>query len=176
MTPDELASPPRKRRWKRLIVALACVVAVTIIALLANTPKKEPVKVWFVRATNEMGEKKLVFQGTNGIARTMVCFTDVVTGATHHAKAPTSLRPSYDLALINAAAGTSFTFTLSAPPKGAPYYVEWSFHETPRVSTRWGRFRTGCCNFFIDHGMPRLARRFAPTPETHYIPSTEFKE
>ena len=60
MTPDAASTQPRKRSWKRLIVALACVVAVTIIALLAKAPRKEPVTVRFVRSTNEMGIKKLI--------------------------------------------------------------------------------------------------------------------
>src|SRR5438874_1098411 len=66
MTADAASSQPRKRGWKAWMLGLACVVAVATIALLANAPKPEPVKVWFVGYTNVYGRKCLVFAGTNG--------------------------------------------------------------------------------------------------------------
>ena len=78
--------------------------------------------------------------------------------------------------LASAAAGTNFTFTLDAPPKDVPYYVEWVPYYNSRPATRWERFRMGCFYFFSAHGMPVLARPFAAPLEKHYIPSTEIKQ
>jgi len=96
MIPDELPSPPRKASWKRWTLVLACVVVVIAFVLLASAPKPEPVKVWFVRATNELGVRKLVFEGTNGLPRPIVLITLATTGAVHHAKIVTRLHPVYD--------------------------------------------------------------------------------
>jgi hypothetical protein len=176
MTSDAASTPPRKRSWKRLVVALACVVAVTIIALLANTPKNQPVTVRFVRSTNELGIKKLVFEGMNGLPREIKLFAGVVTGAIHHAKAPAPVDPVYGWTITIPAAGTNFYFTLEAPSNDVPYYVMWWFYDIGSFATRWGRLRMGCRDFFRTHGMPRLAERFAFTADVHYIPSTEIKE
>jgi len=176
MTPDAASFQPRKRSWKRLIVALACVVAVVTIVLLATPPKPEPVKVWFVRATNVLGEKKLVFEGTNGSPREIVAFAVVVTGSAGSAKAPAGPVPSYDVSRAEAAVRTSFTLALATPPKDVPYRVMWWFDDIHYPQTREGRFRKACCYFFVNHGMPALARRFARKPDVHYIPSSEIKE
>src|SRR5690242_13354851 len=152
MTSDELPRPPRKRRWKRWIVALACVVAVTIVALLPETPKKEPVRVWFVRSTNEMGTNKLVFRGTNSIAREIAFSAWLFTGAIPHGKAQADADLFIDVTYDSVAARTNFYFALNAPPNAVPYYVEWKFVDLWRPKTRWYIFRLECCNFFCAHG------------------------
>ena len=80
------------------MLGLAGVVAVVTIALLAIAPKKEPVRVWFVRATNEAGVKKLVFEGTNALTREVTFSAYVVPGVmrdagftTRHAPGPAAL-------------------------------------------------------------------------------------
>jgi hypothetical protein len=176
MSADELPSPPRKRRWKRLLVALACVVAVITIALLASAPKPEPVKVWFVRATNELGVKKLVFEGTNSIPREIRVFAFVLPAAMGDTNTLTGLPPDTGGGSIKVPPGERFTFTLEVPPRVTLYYVSWEFDDTARELTRWGRLQTGCYNFFSAHGMPRVAARFAPPAHTHIIPSSEIKE
>ena len=176
MIPDAASSEPRKRSWKRWIVALACVVAVAIVALLANTPKKEPVKVWFVNSTNHFGYKELVFQGTNGIPRQIWLSASVFTGAIHQAKAPAGLSPPYYSDIAWPAAGTNFSFTLWKPRKDVSCYVMWHFDDFSAPATRWKRFRVRCYCFFRMHRMPALARPFEARAEVHYIPSTELKE
>jgi hypothetical protein len=176
MTSDAASTQPRKRAWKRLIVALACVAAVVTIVLLANIPKKEPVTVWFVRSTGSPGHKVLVFQGTNGTPREIQFGASIFTGAIRQAKTTADLGPAYGYTSANMAAGKSFYFHLDAPPEDAPYYVAWGFQELWSPMTRWERCRMACFNFFGSHNMPRLARRFLPTARGHYIPSTEIKE
>jgi len=173
---SELNSQPTKRRRKAWLIALAVVVAVVTIALLAILPKKKPVKVWFVRATNELGEKKLVFEGTNGIPRSIEFRACVVTGVTVYAQAPAVPYPNYDWTTDYPGAGTNFYFTLKAPPKDVPYFVECGFRDVGIASTRWGRFRWRCYDFLFTHGMRRLAERFDSRHELQYIPSTEIKE
>jgi hypothetical protein len=176
MTPDELPSPPRKASWRRLLLVLACVVAVTTIALLAITPKKEPVKVWFVRSTNASGVKTLVFQGTNGVPTQILFYADVFTNAPLQAKAAHALGPVNGWTRTNVPAGTNFILTLEAPPNNVPYYVVWAFSETGPPATLWGRFRRAGHDFFKAHGMPGLSRRFGHSGEAHSIPSTEITE
>jgi hypothetical protein len=197
MNPDELPRPPRKRRWKRLMVALACVVAVTTIALLSLTPKKEPVKVRFVGSTNSVGRKylllkgtkgvprssesfvgpkHLVFQGTNGLARQVNLCAGLVRGVILEDNALTGLPTFFDTTGVSAPTGTNFYFALKAPSDDVPYVVMWYFYDFPPRATRWERFRMGCQDFFVAHGMPALARRLVPPAETHFIPSTEIKE
>ena len=176
MTPDQLAETPRKRSWKRLILVLACVVAVITIVLLANAPKKEPVKVWFVRSTNELGLKKLVFQATNGLPTDITLSAWVVTGETTHAKAPGYLIPSYGAFFPLLFAGRSSDFALDAPPNDVTYHVEWMFDDMGRVSMRREGLRSRCFKFFNTHGMPRLGRCIYPPTVTRYISSTEIKE
>jgi hypothetical protein len=176
MTSDAASTQPRKRPWKRLIVALACVVAVTTIALLATPPKPEPVKVWFVRATNELGERKLVFQGTNGIRGGIIYTACIPTNSRLIPRVVFSGEVYHSYVTSRAEAGENFTFTLNAPPKGAVYNVMWWFDDIPFHKTRWGRLGGACYDFFRTHGMRDLAGRFVTTPELHYIPSTEIKE
>ena len=176
MTPDEPSAAPRKRSWKRWIVVLACVVAGTIIALLANAPKNPPVAVWFAQSTNLSGHKWLVFQGTNGTTRGIRYHAHLVTDSIRPPKTMGHLRSFSSQAAGAARAGESFSFTLEALPKEVPYHVTWFFYDQMPPATRWERFRTGCFDFFRAHGMYGLARRFMPTPKEHFIPSTEFKE
>jgi hypothetical protein len=142
---------------------------VTVIALLTETPKKEPVAVWFVHSTNEMGEKKLVFEGTNGTSRPIEFISCVVTGEVRH-------RGFYDASTVCPSAGTNFDFTVKMPPKDAPYYVRWEVRDHPLFVRPWNRFRVACGNFFRAHGMPALAGRFYPTARWHYIFPTDIKE
>jgi hypothetical protein len=176
MTPDALPSPPRKVSWKRWTLAAACVVAVIIFAMQETTPKKEPVAVWFVRATNYFGYTKLAFRGTNGLAGEVEFVACVVIGNVPHGKASARSGSPFDQIMLGADAGTNFDFILKVPPKDVPYYVEWAVDDFLTPTTRWERFRWGCCNFFSAHGMPRLAHRFLPRAKLHYIPSTEIKE
>jgi hypothetical protein len=165
------------------MVALGCVVAVTTVALLSLTPKKEPVKVWFVRSTNELGTNKLVFQGTNGISGEIEYFACVITNSIRHTdprlRDPETLnevRPFYSELTRRAASGETFYFNLEVPPKGTSYYLMWASDDRGQTATPWRRFRMVCYDFFRGHGMGRIAERFAPRIEMHYIPSTEFKE
>ena len=176
MSADAATSAPTKRGRKAWLIALAVVVAVVTIVFLANAPKREPVKVWFVRATNEAGVKMLVFEGTNAFPRHIFLGAAVVTGAIHQAKRP-DIYSSYDRGTNPyVAAGTNFYFTLNAPPKVIPYWVLWSSLDNPHVSTPWETLRWRCYDFLGTHGMPRLADHFAPSPNFHYIPSSEIKE
>jgi hypothetical protein len=152
------------------------VVAVVTIVLLATPPKPEPVKVWFVRATNYPDHKRLVFQGTNGTLERIELDAYAITGAVRHVSTMAGLGPTYHYTSAGVAAGTNFYFALEAPPKDVPYFVMWQFREMGGVSMPWEGFRWRCFKFFYAHGMHRLARRFEPTPEEHYIPSTEIKE
>jgi hypothetical protein len=169
MTPDELPSPPRKASWKRWTLVLACAVAVVTIVSLAIPPKPEPVKVWFVRATNEGGVKRLVFEGTNGVPRQIVFFVYAVIGAIPGGSVTNS-------ASAVVAPGAVSTFTLTAPPTGVSYYVAWGFIDRERANTLWCRARIRCGYFFIAHGMPLLADFLDPAPKVRYIPSSEIKE
>ena len=172
----EFSSQPTKRGRRAWLIGLAVVVALVTIVLLTNAPKQEPVRVWFVRATNELGEKKLVFEGTNGLPRGIAYSACVITGAIHHAEMSEEWTPYSDGIKTNAAARATFTFALEAPPKDAPYYVSWWFEGTNGPTTRWGKFRMACFDFLGTHGMYGLANRFAPVVESHLIPSSEIKE
>jgi len=172
----ELSSQPTKRGRKTWLIGLAVVVAVATIALLATPPKPEPVRVWFVRATNELGVKKLVFEATNGFPRGMVFYAGVFTGAIPHPKTQAPDYPVDGGIFALPAAGANFSFTLNAPSNDAPYFVTWEFQETKSLATRWGRFQMRCYDFCNAHGMTGLAGRFAAWRSVHYIPSTEIKE
>ena len=172
----EPSSQPTKRGRKAWLIALAAVVAVVMIMLLANAPKPEPVKVWFVRATNEAGVKKLVFEGTNGGKTEFRVSADVVPVVVDHSNTTEIGPPAWDGFGVAMAPGTSVVFTLKAPPKAMSYYVTWSYYGELKATTGWARFRIACFNFFRAHGMPRLAWRFAPRAKFHTIPSTEIKE
>ena len=161
----ELSSPPRKRRWKARLIGLECVVAAATIMLLASMPKQEPVKVWFVRATNEAGVKKFVFEGTNGMTREIGVFAYLITGGG---------RPGGDLSTSVGRARTNFQFALKAPPKDVPYVVEWYFRGIPL--TRWQKLREVVQVFFTTHHMPTLADRLAFSPEMRTIASSEIDE
>jgi hypothetical protein len=174
--PDAASTQPRKRGWKRWTLALACVVAVVTIVLLATPPNTEPVKVWFVRATNELGEKKLVFEGTNALPRGVVVSACFLTSAIPPGKAQVELRPLYDTAKLFTAAGTNFHFTLYSPPKDVSYAVTWGVDDIGAPMTLSWKPRLACHKFFLARGMTRMAIRFSPTPELHYIPASEIKE
>lgn len=159
----------------RLIVALACVVAVTTMALLARTPKNKSGAIRFVGFTNYDGQKRLVFKVTNGIPGQNFLAT-LGTGAIPQAK-DWSRPPAFiDAATGSAPPGTNFCFTLRVPSNDIPYYVTWHFYDSPPRRTRWWRVRSWFYRFFDTRGMPSLALRFAVRPELHYIPSTECKE
>ena len=172
----EPSSQPTKRGRKAWLIGLAVVVAAVTIALLANAPKPEPVKVWFVRATNEAGVKRLVFEGTNGTGRKVVIFAAVFTGAVPDAKAPTVPSLPYNFTNSAVPTRTSFCLTMVPPPNDATYYVEWVVLHEPADQTRWRRFRWACFDYASAHNMPRLAGLLLPNTETHMIPSTEIKE
>ena len=172
----ELASPPRKAKWKRWAIALACVLAAATIALLASAPKPKQVKVWFVRATNEAGVKKLVFEGTNGRRGGIGLVVCIVPGVIGEHKNPDDGFQVLSWTNTTVARGTNSYFTLEPPAKGVSYYVAWSFYHTPPPPAAWVKFRVACWRYFSTHSMPRLARYFAFKAEMHYIPSTEIKE
>jgi hypothetical protein len=175
MNSDELSIPPGKRSGKRLMVALAAVVAVTAIALLAKSPKDKSAAARFVGYTNYDGQKRLVLQGTNGIPRQRKLFAAVGTGAIPQ-KAWTGPEVTfYDATSVGAAPGTNFYFTLRVPSNDIPYYVTWYLYDSPPRVTRWGKVRSWFYRFFTARSMPDLANRFA-TSQPQYIPSTEFKE
>ena len=176
MTADAATVAPTKRGRKAWLIALAVVVAVVTIALLTNAPKPEPVKVWFVRATNVAGVKRLVFEGTNGTGRAVEVFAVAATGAPRQEKVIYGADPVGMDGYAASAAGTPFTLTLKAPPKDASYHVVWWVDDKIDPLTRWERFRWGCRDFFRAHGMYRIAGRFMPKAKEHYIPSSEIKE
>jgi len=172
----ELSSQPTKRARRAWAIGLAVVVAVITIVLLAIPLEKEPVRVWFVRATNELGVKKLVFEGTNGLTNRITYYAYLSPGSKRHVTTPGAWDSYYDLASGVKGAGESFTFTLKPPPKEVPYYVKWSFDGNPWRATRSGGFRMRCYSFLLTHGWYRLADHLKPTPKFHYIPSSEIKE
>jgi hypothetical protein len=183
MTPDAASTQPRKRRWKRLIVALACVVAVVTIVLLATPPKPEPVKVWFVGYTNDYGRKWLVFAGTNGTPIQTEVDSCVVTGEIWQVRARipnyqtlVPILASLPEARTSTPRGECFRFTLPVPHKEVPYCVIWYVPDFVDPAWRYGRLRWGCYKFLVAHHMPRLAQYLVPYGKLHYIPSTEIKE
>ena len=167
----ELGSQPRKRRWKAWMIGFACVVAAAAIVLLATPPRSEPVKVRFVRATNEAGVKKLVFEGTNAVPGEIWLEAELYIGSPGR-----GMPEFYDRAKVPSKPGTNFYFPLKAPPRDGPYYVVWHFFDLRSLPTRWRNFRMGCWNFLDDHGMYALARPILPVAKDHYIPSSEIKE
>jgi hypothetical protein len=172
----EPSVPPRKRAWKAWALGLASVVAVITIALLASAPKPEPVKVWFVRATNEAGVKKLVFEGTNG-TKNAVSFTAWLDPDVKP-ESSTGPNPTYREESTNRAmmGRNKFDFTLAAPTNHSPYTIVWYFYDEADFDTRWFRARYRCSEFFYTHNMRRLGWFFKSKIEEHYIPSTEIKE
>ena len=172
----ELGSQPTKRGRKAWLIALAVVVAVVTIVLLANAPKPEPVKVWFVRATNEAGVKKLVFEGTNGLRREIYIQADVFSGTTNIADMPW-MSPSVDRTNdIRVPGGTNFVFALKEPPRDLPYYLDWWFYDDEAMTTRWARVQLRCYDFLVTHHMDSLAEPLADFPKHHYITSTSIKD
>ena len=157
------------------MIGLACVLAVITITLLATPPKPEPVKVWFVRATNEAGVRKLVFEGTNGTVGMIQVDACVVTGAVRQVKIPTDSVVFYDTHDAVVTGGGSFKFILLAPQGDVPYSVRWDFYTLERPGTLLGKLRWDCYDFLFVHGMPRLAQLFSSKAATHYIPSSEIR-
>jgi hypothetical protein len=179
MTSNEL---PRKRSWKRLILVLVCAVVVTTIALLAIAPKREPVRVWFVRSTNVKGVKTLVFEGTNGTARAIWYNAYITTdlAASSHPPWPPAVANNTvgynDTAGgTNIAGGRSFTFNLADPPEQPAWRVVWWFGDYHAIAP-WEVRRYRLWLFLRSHGMRALAGRVQRGPLMHYIPSTEIKE
>ena len=158
------------------MVVLACLVAVTTIALLVNAPKKEAVRVWFVRSTNELGEKKLVFEGTNGLGTQLDFAVGLYSGTEPQMKSLHAGWPDYDWTIVHTRPRTNFSFALKSPPKEVSYYVMWTPYENPLATTRGGKFRSACYNFLRRHGMSGLADRSIRGIDRHYIPSTDIKE
>ena len=175
MNSDELSIPPGKRSGKHLIVALAGVVAVTMIALLAKSPRDKSAAVRFVGYTNCDGQKRLVLQATNGIPRQRKLFAALGTGAIPQ-KAWTGPEVTfYDATSVGAGLGTNFYFTLRVFFNDISYYVTWQLYDSPPLMTRWWKVRSWFYRFFTVRGMPGMANRFASS-QPQYIPSTEFKE
>ena len=172
----ELSSQPTKCGRRAWLIGLAVVVAVVAVVLLATAPKPEPVKVWFVRATNEAGVKMLVFEGTNGLPREITFIAYVIPGAMRGPETPSGAVPSYILPLDFKVAQKTFSFTLRVPAKDVPYCVMWQSHDYKRPMTPWRRFQMGCYRFLIAHKRSSLARPFIPKANIHYIPSTDIKE
>ena len=72
--------------------------------------------------------------------------------------------------------GQTFSFSLTAPPEGTNWCVEWSARERDRRPTRLGRTRAWCYRFLMYHGMPKLARPFRSPNAGQYIAASELKE
>jgi hypothetical protein len=137
MTSDAASSQPRKRSWKRLIVALACVVAIALAALLLPAPTPRPARIWFVRSTNVNGVKTLVFQGTNGTSGKVAFdawFTTNLTASYRLEAIPTDAE---EVARQSVPPGESFTFTLVAPPKEPASRLMWVCDGPELEPKRW---------------------------------------
>jgi len=176
MTPNELPSEPRRGSWKRWVVAAVGALVIVMAVFLLSAPIHEAVSVWFVRSTNEVGEKQLVFKGTNGFSIQILFYADVFTNAAYPTRARPRMNHVNGWTRTNVVAGTSFDFTLKTPTSDVPYYVVWAYHETGPAATRWEKVRIALHDFFRDHGMPTLSRRFGRTGDAHSIASTEIKE
>jgi hypothetical protein len=183
MTADAATVAPTKRRRKAWLIALAAVVVVLTIVFLANAPKPEPVKVWFVGYTNYYGRKGAVFAGTNGTPIQTEVDSCIVTGEIWQVRARI---PNYQTLLATGGRrfeartstprGECFRFTLPVPRKEVPYCVIWWVPDFMDPAWRYGRVRWACYNFLIAHHMPRLAQNLVPYEKLHYIPSTEIKQ
>src|SRR5215470_3905307 len=69
MTPIESPNPLRKASWKRWVIAAACVAAIALAVLFLKSSAPEKVSVRFVESFSENGQKKLLFEGTNRLAK-----------------------------------------------------------------------------------------------------------
>src|SRR5690349_20529525 len=116
MTPEELPSQPRKASWKRWIVVLASVLGIVLAALFLKAPSPEPVSIEFVRSTDWLGSKALVFKGTNGLPRTMLYHAYVVPDSIPRSKYEGSLARHNISNGAPVEAGKAFTFFLQTPP------------------------------------------------------------
>src|SRR5262245_24560551 len=176
MTPDTLASPPRKISWKRWAVALACVPAIIIVALLLKAPTPAPARIWFVRSTNVNGVKTFVFEGTNGTAGKVAFDAWFTTNMSARYRLNALPTDDEETARQSIPPGQSFTFTLVAPPKEPATRLMWVCSGPELEPKRWVRFRADCADFLDGHGMPALAARFAPYPIRQVFPAEEMKE
>ena len=193
----KLSSQPTKHRRKAWLIGVAVVGAVVTILLLANAPKPEPVKVWFVGTTNtpspdivlfpgqvhvpvpsidSRGYKHLIFRATNGSSSKIRLIVYLFAGEIGQTNAQAAARTPHAVTSSALAAGKSCDFALVSPGRGVPYYIEWNFYDVTAPSTRWRKLRWECYNFFCAHNMPRLANLILPPALSHFIPSTEIKE
>ena len=176
MTPEELPSQPRKASWKRRIVVLAGALAIVLAVLFLKAPSPEPVSIKFVRSTDWLGSKALVFKGTNGLPRTMLYHAYVVPDSIPRSKYESSLARHNISNGAPVEAGKAFTFFLQTPPDRTDWYVVWWFTDTRRPVTRLESFRTRCAEFFRAHGMRKLEKRFGLWADAHFLSPSELKE
>ena len=176
MTPIEPPTPPRKASWKRWIVAVACVAAITLAVLFLKAPTPEPVSVKFIGTTNYNGEKMLLFRATNGLVREIFIQAFVTDTFVDIDQFDNGTNPYYDRAMGVVAAGGTGTFLVRRLREGADPYVMWVVLDSGRVQTRGDKARAACFNFLKNHGMKTLARHFPCPPYPHYISPTDLKE
>src|SRR5262249_50063650 len=154
-------------------VALACVPAIIIVALLLQAPTPAPARIWFVRSTNVNGVKTFVFEGTNGTAGKVAFDAWFTTNMSAQYRLHAIPEDYEDAARQSIPPGESFTFTLVAPPKEPASRLMWVCSGPELEPKRWVRLRADVTAFLEDHGMPGLAARFAPYRTGQIIPAEE---
>ena len=175
-TPEDIPAPPQKTSWKGWTLALACVLSTAVVIYVLVPPATEPVMVAFLHATNYNGNKRLVFQLTNGTARAIYynAYTTTNLTASSHPLSPPVIYKGAASAL-NIAPGGTVTFSLPAPPREPAWRIVWWFGDLRRM-TPWDERRLRFSVFLWHHGMESLAGRIQPANRKHYISPADLNE
>lgn len=175
-TADELPRQPRRASWKRWTLALAYVFALALAVLFVKPRAPEPVSVRFLGSTNDNGQKKLLFEGTNGL-------TNMIRYVAFIAWSPTNEPQSIRFIFLGQRMGSyaagpreTFKFSLDAPPKNTDWHVSWSYSDPAHAPTRMEKIHARCYDFFMEHHMPILARPLKAGIHMYSIPSTDLKD
>ena len=156
------------------MIGLAVVVSLAILVLTAPAP--QPVSLRFLGSTNHEGMKTLLFEGKSGVPRKMTYWAAVYGGSVYAAQLGLRVDDYYAPATGEVEPGGTFSFSLTAPPEGTNWCVEWALYERDRTPTHFGRARASCYRFLMYHGMPKLARPFRSPNAGQYIAACALKE
>jgi len=176
MSTDELPSPPRKSSWKRWTFALTTLLALALAALFLKALTNEPVSVKLVFSTNDNGQRKLIFEGTNGLPRRIAYVARIMRIGTSATQAIHLANVYHETAYGNIWEERTFRFSLDVPTNDVSWYMMWYFNDLDRTPSRLEMARLNCYVFLADHHMGILARPFAGRDNRHFIPSTDLKE
>jgi len=155
---------------------VACVLAITLVALLLRPLPPEPVTVKFLCSRNDNGKKVLVFIGTNGLPTPITFYSHLRIPTRDELLLPIPISRGSYAASADIGAGAIFTFSLAMPRTSTNSVVDWYFLDPAHVPTRWEKLRLRCCIFLALHHLRPVARLLIDRRGYHTILPSELKE